>query len=121
MKEIRIWQELKDVLSMIAGRWYAEAVDQTLIFSVCELPSSEAKLITIEKNKTQVENIYSVGAYLGNELESLFYIDIGNHWDNKRWYKINQISSNKMTIVEIEKAAGRKEISNQFTFTRKTN
>jgi hypothetical protein len=114
-----IWQELKDVLTTIAGQWYAEAPDQTLVFSFCEKPMQDAKLLTISKDKKSEENVYTVGAYLGDNLESLFYIDMGMFWDTKRWYKIKEISPAKMVIIEIEKAAGRKEISNEFSYTRK--
>lgn len=79
----------------------------------------DAKLVTINKDKKSEENVYTVGAYLGDNLESLFYIDIGMFWDTKRWYKIKEISSAAMVIIEIEKAAGRKEISNEFSYIRK--
>jgi hypothetical protein len=119
MEEKSIWRELKDVLTTIVGHWYAEAADQTLIFSLCEKPMQDAKLLTINKDKKTMEDVYSVGAYLGDSLESLFYIDIGMFWDTKRWYKIKEISPAKMVIIEIEKAAGRKEISNEFSYIRK--
>jgi hypothetical protein len=114
MEETSIWQEKKDLLNNIAGHWYAEAADQTLIFSFCIPPAQEAALMIIEKNKPAAETVYSVGSYLGENIQSIYYIDMGAVWDKKRWYKIKEITSSKMLLTEIEKAAGRKEISSEF-------
>jgi len=120
MEEKSIWQAYRELLKTIAGNWHAEAIDQTLIFSSCDKPSREGNLITIDKNKKTSETVYSVGSYLGDNIESISFIEIGLNWDTKRWYKIKEITPAKMLLIEIEKAAGRKEISREFLYIRTT-
>jgi hypothetical protein len=120
MIEKLVWPILQDVLTSLAGAWYAEETGQTLVFTFYRKPLSDAQLITIDKDNKPTENLYSVGAFLGDDLQSIFYIETGRNWDTKRWYKIKEITPASMIIVEIEKAAGRKEIGNEILYTRKT-
>jgi hypothetical protein len=119
MEERSLWQDLRTVLKNIAGQWYAAEKDETMVFSVCETSSQEAAVTITDKNKNKSDTVYSVGAYLPESLEAIFYIDMGKDWHSKRWYKINEISPTNMRIIEISKSAERKEIGNEIFCTKK--
>src|SRR5450432_3882172 len=107
MEEKSGWQQRKEILTMLAGHWYAASIDQNLVFSFCEKLSGEAPLNITNKGIRPVETVYSLGSYLGEDMEAQFFIDIGLLWASEQWYKIKELTATKMLLVEIEKAAGR--------------
>ena len=106
------------MLTNIAGNWY-NAEGETMAFSVCEKAGQEGKLVATDKNKNAVTTVYSINTYLPENLEPVFYIDTGTDWDSKRWYKIKGISQASMLLIEISKTAGRKEVGNEISYTKK--
>ena len=119
MAEDSIYQQYRDIKNKLVGHWYAEAVEQTLIFYFSEKPTDTEKLTMISKDLKTVDTFYSVGTYLDENIQSVFYIDIGLGWELKRYYKIKNLTSTKMSLIEIDKTAERKEMGNEFSYTRK--
>ena len=119
MQETSIYQERKDVFSNIAGQWYAESIDQKMVFGGSERLSQEAALSITSKGKQPHEDVYSISSYLGDDNKPIFYIDIGQSWDTRRWFKIKEISAGKMVLVEMEKAIGRKETGGEVVYVKR--
>ncbi|MEP6750751.1 MAG: hypothetical protein ABJB86_23655, partial [Bacteroidota bacterium] len=120
MEERSLWQELRLLLTNIAGNW-SNTEGETMVFSVCEKSGQEGKLIVTDKSKNAITTVYSINTYLPENLEPIFYIDAGADWDSKRWYKIKEISPASMLLIEISKSAGRKEVGNEILYTKKTD
>lgn len=119
MEEKSLWQDLRTVLKNIAGQWYAAEKDETMVFAVCESSSHEAAVTITDKNKNKSDTIYSVSTYLTEDLDAIFYIDMGRDWHSSHWFKIKEISPTNMRLIEMSKSAGRKEIGNEIFYTRK--
>jgi hypothetical protein len=121
MEEKSLWQVLRMLLMNIAGDWYDTEKGETRGFSFCEKAGQEGQLIITDKNRNSVTTVYSVNTYMQENLEPVFYIDTGTDWDAKRWYKIKEISSDSLLLIEISKTVERKETGNEISYMKKAD
>lgn len=113
---------LKEVCNKLVGTWYCKEIDEEFTFHLNEdLWQTNGKLTVINSlNKHQPFNsLYGVGVYLNPKgiMQDEFYIDIG--WFNKRYYKIDNLTSNLLVLREYWMELDRPISNHTVIFKRK--
>lgn len=93
--------EMKDVCNRLVGSWHCEQIDEQFTFHLNEeLFQTEAKVTVINKkaNYKPFDLSYGIGTYVTAELtdKTYYYIDL-NVFD-KKYYKIESITTDLLIL-----------------------
>lgn len=96
-------KELTEVCNKLVGSWYCEQIDEKFTFHLnTELFQTEGKVTVVNKkgDYKPFDLLYGVGTFITPTLTEKTYYYIDLNLFNKRYYKIESITSDLLVLRE---------------------